>query len=221
MLRCAAGRGILCRHAMAQSAVRPRASGAARRCSGAAPRPDAADAEALRVTVVGAVGNVALAVVKGTAGWATGSAALLADAGHSLSDLFSDAITYGALRLAREPPDENHPYGHRKFEALGALSVAGILVLTAGGLGWHALDALTATISAPAPRSADFPAAWGVAAAAVSLAGKVRGATWRVPTRQHRRTSARSPLPSLRSPARRRPCTSGRARWRRGSAAPC
>lgn len=40
------------------------------------------------------------------------SSAMIADAGHSLSDLLSDAVTLWAVRLSRLPPDEDHPYGH-------------------------------------------------------------------------------------------------------------
>lgn len=89
--------------------------------------------EGERITKVGAVVNVALAGAKvslrhcgamhfapltrsgqAVAGWATGSSALLADAGHSLSDLVSDAVTLWAVRLSRKPPDHNHTYGHGK-----------------------------------------------------------------------------------------------------------
>lgn len=40
------------------------------------------------------------------------SSAMIADAGHSLSDLLSDAVTLWAVRLSRLPPDDDHPYGH-------------------------------------------------------------------------------------------------------------
>lgn len=46
------------------------------------------------------------------AGYFGHSAAMIADAGHSLSDLMSDAVTLWAVRLSRLPPDDDHPYGH-------------------------------------------------------------------------------------------------------------
>lgn len=46
------------------------------------------------------------------AGIVGNSAAMIADAGHSLSDLLSDAVTLWAVRLSRLPPDDDHPYGH-------------------------------------------------------------------------------------------------------------
>jgi len=96
-------------------------------------------AAALRVTWWGAGTNVSLAAVKYATGSLTGSTALVADAAHSMSDLLSDVVTLVVVDAARRPPDENHPYGHGRFETLGSLSVAAILVATAGGVGWHAL----------------------------------------------------------------------------------
>ena len=60
------------------------------------------------------------------------SSALIADAGHSLSDLFSDFVTLWAVQVARLPPDEDHPYGHGKFESVGSLFLS--LTLLGTGL---------------------------------------------------------------------------------------
>jgi len=97
-----------------------------------------ADAEANRITWIGAVVNVLLAGFKLLAGLLCGSAALVADAGHSLSDLISDLVTLATLRVSRLPPDADHPYGHGRFEALGALMIGFLLVATAWGFGQHA-----------------------------------------------------------------------------------
>jgi Co/Zn/Cd efflux system component len=70
---------------------------------------EAARRVGVRVTLFGAVCNVLLAAGKGSVGAATGSAALVADAAHSLSDLFSDAVTTWAVYWAREPADASHP----------------------------------------------------------------------------------------------------------------
>ncbi|EPS63102.1 hypothetical protein M569_11685, partial [Genlisea aurea] len=45
-----------------------------------------------------------------------------------------------SFKAARTPKDKEHPYGHGKFESLGALGISGMLLLTAGGIAWHALD---------------------------------------------------------------------------------
>lgn len=84
-----------------------------------------------------------LAALKYVAGSLTGSTALVADAAHSLSDLLSDVITLFVVDIARVPPDPGHPYGHGRFEAVGSLSVAAVLVATAGGVGWTSLSAMT------------------------------------------------------------------------------
>ena len=91
-------------------------------------REQAAD----RVTLVGGVINLVLSVGKLIVGITCHSSALIADAGHSLSDLFSDFITLWAVQIARLPPDDDHPYGHGKFEAVGALFLA--LTLLGTGL---------------------------------------------------------------------------------------
>lgn len=95
-----------------------------------------------RVTLLAVAVNILLAVVKLVAGLASNSAALVADAGHSVSDLISDGVTLWAVRMAQIPPDEDHPYGHGRFEAVGALGVS-ILVLAAGlGIAVEALALL-------------------------------------------------------------------------------
>lgn len=85
-----------------------------------------------RVTLVGLVINLLLSTGKAAVGVMCNSSALIADAGHSLSDLFSDFITLWAVQIGRLPPDDDHPYGHGKFEAVGSLFLA--LTLLGTGL---------------------------------------------------------------------------------------
>lgn len=66
-----------------------------------------------RVTVIGAAVNVLLSVCKFAAGIYGRSAAMIADAAHSTSDLVSDVVTLWAVRMGRLPPDDDHPYGAR------------------------------------------------------------------------------------------------------------
>jgi len=82
------------------------------------------DNAADRVTLVGVVVNLVLSIGKAVVGVTCNSSVLIADAGHSLSDLFSDFITLWAVQIARLPPDDDHPYGHGKFEAVGSLFLA-------------------------------------------------------------------------------------------------
>ncbi|KAH8119648.1 cation efflux family-domain-containing protein [Phellopilus nigrolimitatus] len=95
-----------------------------------------------RITVIGLVVNVALTASKGAAGWYMNSAALLAEAGHSASDLLGDFVTLGAWRLSRRAPTERFPYGFGKVETLGTAALALILVGGALGIGVHALALL-------------------------------------------------------------------------------
>ena len=85
-----------------------------------------------RVTFLGAIINLLLSAGKLVVGVGCHSSALVADAGHSLSDLFSDFVTLWAVQIARLPPDDDHPYGHGKFESIGSLFLS--LTLLGTGL---------------------------------------------------------------------------------------
>jgi cation diffusion facilitator family transporter len=97
---------------------------------------------ALRVTWLGCGANVSLAALKYGAGTLSGSSALIADAAHSLSDMLSDFVTLFVVHYARVPADEDYPYGHGRFEALGSLAVSAVLVGTAGGICWETVSTL-------------------------------------------------------------------------------
>lgn len=88
-----------------------------------------------RVTLLGGVINILLSAGKFFVGVNCHSSALIADAGHSLSDLFSDFVTLWAVQVGRLPPDEDHPYGHGKFEAVGSLFLSLTLFGTGIGVG--------------------------------------------------------------------------------------
>jgi len=90
------------------------------------------DNAADRVTFMGVIINILLSSGKFCVGVACHSSALIADAGHSLSDLFSDFVTLWAVQVARLPPDDDHPYGHGKFESVGSLFLS--LTLLGTGL---------------------------------------------------------------------------------------
>ena len=71
--------------------------------------------------------NLLVMMIKVFLGWATGSLSLVADALHSLTDSANNVLGLWANRAASPVPDRDHPYGHQKFEAVGALGVAGFL----------------------------------------------------------------------------------------------
>jgi len=130
------------------------------------PQALAADkADADRVTWIGVAVNLLLSVGKLGAGITAHSSALVADAGHSLSDLVSDFITLWSVNVARLPPDEDHPYGHYKFEAIGSLFLSLTLLATGGSVGLMANKQLMEVLQATAMSSA------AAAAAPVQLPG--------------------------------------------------
>ena len=96
--------------------------------------------ELTAVTLVGSVGNLALLTFKFVAGIVAGSAAMVADAVHSLSDFLTDLIVLVFVRIGARPQDSSHDYGHGKFETLAtlfvalALSVAAIGIIVSGAL---------------------------------------------------------------------------------------
>ena len=89
-----------------------------------------AEADVQRISAVGILADVGFGCTKLGVGTACASPALVADGAHSLADVLVGAVSYGAYAAARAPPDEEHPYGHGKFEAGGSLVVGGALVAT-------------------------------------------------------------------------------------------
>jgi cation diffusion facilitator family transporter len=73
--------------------------------------------------------NIAVALSKLIFGYATGAVSIISDGFHSLTDSASNVVALVGIRLARQPPDENHPYGHRKFETLASAAIFFFLLL--------------------------------------------------------------------------------------------
>jgi len=130
---------------------------------------------ALRVTWWGFGANVGLAGLKYVAGTLACSSALIADAAHSLSDLLTDFVTLFVLHYARVPADEDHPFGHGRFEALGSLAVSAVLIGTAGGIAWDALSTLQTVLAGSGAENAVLASGYGSVAlgvCAISLVTK-------------------------------------------------
>ncbi len=75
--------------------------------------------------------NLAVAIAKLSVGLATRSLAMVADGLHSLLDAASNIVALIGNSVASRPPDDNHPYGHRRFETLASMIIGGVLLLTA------------------------------------------------------------------------------------------
>lgn len=97
---------------------------------------------AVRGPLLGLGVNLVLAIVKAVAGVVSGSAALLADAGHSGADLANNFLVLASLLYSRRPADETHPYGHDRAEVLAALGSAFLLAGAGLFLGWESIQKL-------------------------------------------------------------------------------
>jgi cation diffusion facilitator family transporter len=82
-----------------------------------------------RVLVLVLFLNLAVAVAKIAFGYATGAISILSDGFHSLTDAASNVAGLIGVRAAQQPPDEDHPYGHRKYETVAAAAVTVFLLL--------------------------------------------------------------------------------------------
>ena len=95
-----------------------------------------------KVTWIGLVVNIARAGIKFAAGYFGKSQALIADAIHSLTDTTTDLAVIAGSHFWSRPPDENHPYGHRRLETLVTVFI-GLMLAAAGiGIGWDAVSSL-------------------------------------------------------------------------------
>ncbi|MDR1519646.1 MAG: cation diffusion facilitator family transporter [Planctomycetota bacterium] len=131
--------------------------------------------EVSRVTWMGLGVNAGLAALKGAAGFASGSHALLADAVHTISDLATDAAILIGVRYWYAPADAQHPHGHQKIETLVTFAIGLSLAAVGAGLGWAAAGGLVRRAAwSDAARPPELGAAgwFALAAALLSIASK-------------------------------------------------
>jgi cation diffusion facilitator family transporter len=93
--------------------------------------------------------NLAVVAAKGIIGLTAGSLAVLGDALHSGVDAFNNVLGIVVVGVASKAPDEDHPYGHGKFETLGALAIVGFMSITCFELVRDAVGRLIAERPAP------------------------------------------------------------------------
>ena len=92
-----------------------------------------------RVSFITIIGNVVLSVLKLLAGIIAHSNAMISDAIHSASDVFSTFVVIIGIKLASKEPDKEHPYGHERLECVAAIILAVVLFITGLGIGMDAL----------------------------------------------------------------------------------
>lgn len=121
-----------------------------------------------RVSAVSITGNLILSVFKLIAGIAAHSNAMVSDAVHSASDVFSTVVVIIGIRLASKEADKEHPYGHERMECVAAMVLAMILFMTGLGIGMEALK----NILSGHYSELQVPGILALAAAAVSIVSK-------------------------------------------------
>jgi cation diffusion facilitator family transporter len=100
--------------------------------------------------------NLAVAIAKIAFGYASGAISILSDGFHSLTDAASNVAGLVGVRAARRPPDEDHPYGHRKYETVAAAVVAVFLLLLVIEVLRNAFNHLTGRSAAHEITTASF-----------------------------------------------------------------
>lgn len=120
----------------------------------------------LKVTWVGACIDAVLAFLKILVGWLVHSPALIADGFHSLSDLLTDAAVVVFSHWAQADPDEEHPYGHHRYETLGTVILGTTLIVVASIIAWDSVLSLVSGNHVP------NPSAWAIIIALISIISK-------------------------------------------------
>ena len=89
----------------------------------------------MRVSVISIVVNVLLSLIKLLAGLFAHSGAMISDAVHSASDVFSTLVVMAGVSLSNKQADKEHPFGHERLECVASLLLAVVLAATGAGIG--------------------------------------------------------------------------------------
>ncbi|SEQ38763.1 cation diffusion facilitator family transporter [Amphritea atlantica] len=122
--------------------------------------------QAQRITIIGSVIDTVLGVLKIVFGMLSHSSALIADGIHSLSDLLTDFLVVWIIRYSHQEPDDEHPWGHARFETIGTVILGCILIAVAGAMAYESLLTL---IRAEVVQLPEWPA---LVIAAISVLAK-------------------------------------------------
>lgn len=127
--------------------------------------------EAMRISAITMAGNILLSVLKLIAGIFAHSGAMISDAVHSASDVFSTIVVMIGIRIAGKEADEDHPYGHERLESVAAVLLAAVLLITGLGIGWNGLRNILAAARGNGAELV-IPEWYALAAAVVSIGVK-------------------------------------------------
>ncbi|QZD90250.1 cation diffusion facilitator family transporter [Qipengyuania aurantiaca] len=97
--------------------------------------------------LIGIILNTGFVIVEAVYGWLSGSMALIADAGHNLSDVLALLLAWGASVAAKRPPTERFTYGYKSSTILAALANAGLLLIAIGAIAFETIHRM----AEPAP----------------------------------------------------------------------
>lgn len=122
-----------------------------------------------RITFIGSIVNFMLLAFKFVAGVLGHSSAMIADAVHSLSDFITDVIVIVFVKIAGKPVDDDHAYGHGKYETLASVIVGIILGIVGVGLAWNGIEK---TIGFFKGEPIESPTYLALAAAVISIIAK-------------------------------------------------
>lgn len=98
--------------------------------------------QAKLVTLIGAIINALLGIIKLIGGYLFHSHALIADGVHSFSDLFTDVMVLFASKYGSLDADETHPYGHQRIETAATLFLSLLLIIAGSGIAWDSINEL-------------------------------------------------------------------------------
>ncbi|MBE6867415.1 MAG: cation transporter [Ruminococcus albus] len=124
--------------------------------------------EAMKVSVVSIIVNIALSLLKLLAGILAKSGAMISDAVHSASDVFSTFVVIIGVKLAGKQPDKEHPYGHERLECVATVILAVVLAGTGIGIGVKGVQ----NIAGSQTGKLVVPGALALVAAVVSIIAK-------------------------------------------------
>lgn len=123
---------------------------------------------AVKVSMVSIIGNIILSVLKLLAGIIANSGAMISDAVHSASDVFSSIVVIIGVRLSAKKSDKEHPYGHERMECVAAIILAVVLLVTGLFIGEETIE----TLASGEINKLEVPGVLALIAAAVSIAVK-------------------------------------------------
>lgn len=126
---------------------------------------------AMRVSANSMAVNILLSVFKLFAGVAAHSGAMVSDAVHSASDVFSTVVVMIGIKISGKDSDEEHPYGHERFECVAAILLSVVLCITGIGIGITGIEHIKES------RQLAAPGLLAMAAAVISIAVK-EGMYW-------------------------------------------